>query len=168
MRARMPGQVVSHLGAVVLVAASIAGCASTGAVSKPKEPVHTDCVFRQTVNDWSPLDDKHLIIYGLTDQDAYLARLFFPNPDLTFNLGVAIVDDDRSGSICGGSTDGLFFGPRSAVPGKNTIVSMQKISKAQAEKLLSLRKDKDALQAELAATGMRTLPAAAPAPATPN
>lgn len=166
MRARMPWHVVSHLGAAGLAAIAIAGCTSTSANSRPREPVHTDCVFRQTVNDWSPLDDQHLIIYGLTQSEAYLARLFFPNPDLMFNLGVAIVDDDRSGSICGGSGDGLYFGPRSAVPGKNNIVSLQKIDRAQAEQLLSLAKgkDKDALQRELAAISQ---PATAVPPSAP-
>jgi hypothetical protein len=134
-----------------LAGAVLAGCASTGAAAKPRDPIYKDCLFRQTVDDWSPLDQEHLIIFGPGRQDAFLARIAFPNPDLTFNIAVAIVDDDRNGMICGGATDGLVFGPRSAVPGKNNLVSMQKIDKATADHLLSLTKDKDALRAAIAA-----------------
>lgn len=154
----MPWHLASSPGAAILAAIAVAGCASTSTASKPREPVYTDCVFRRTVNDWNPLDEQHLIIYGLTEREAYLARLIFPNPDLMFDLGVAVVDSDNSGSICGGSTDGLFFGPRSAVPGRNIIVSLQKIDRAQARMLLSLVKDKDALQRELVAIGQPPAP----------
>ncbi|MEY2853206.1 MAG: hypothetical protein RL030_338, partial [Pseudomonadota bacterium] len=112
----MHRQLASYPGAAILVAIAVAGCASTAMDPKPSEPVYTDCVFGRTVNEWNALDDRHLIIYGMTEREAYLARLSFPNPDVMFNLGVAVVDADYSGSICGGSTDGLFFGPRSAVP----------------------------------------------------
>jgi hypothetical protein len=157
----MHRQLASYPGAAILVAIAVAGCASTAMDPKPSEPVYTDCVFGRTVNEWNALDDRHLIIYGMTEREAYLARLSFPNPDVMFNLGVAVVDADYSGSICGGSTDGLFFGPRSAVPGKNLIVSLQKIDKEQARRLLSLVKDKDALQRELAITAGSPAPAPA-------
>lgn len=153
----LPGLPLALAG---LSVGALIGCASTGAAARPKEPVFTDCLFRQTVDDWAPLDDQHLIIFGYTRDDAYLARLFFPNPDLMFNIGVAIVDDDRSGTICGGSTDALLFGPRSAVPGRNIIASMKKIDRATAEHLLSLTKKKDELKAAIDAVQQ---PAAVPA-----
>lgn len=128
----------------------VAGCASTGSAAKPREPVFTDCLFRQTVDDWAPLDSQHLIIFGPVRQEAFLTRLFYPSPDLMFDVGVGIVDDDRDGRICGGSNDTVLFGPRSNMPGKIIIASMQKIDKATAEHLLTLTKDEDALQAAIA------------------
>ncbi len=164
MRARRPGRMSSGLGAAGLAVTALAGCASTNPASIPKEPVYTDCLFTRTVDDWTPLDNQHLIIFGPLRRDAYLARLFFPTPDLMSDVGIAIVDDNGSGSICGGGTDALAFGPRSAVPGRNNIVSMQKIDPARASKLMSLAKarDKDALQRELTATAQQS--ATAPAP----
>lgn len=134
------------------LAATLAGCAGTA--SRPREPVYTDCLFRQTLDDWSPLDDEHFLIFGPGRHDAFLARLAFPNPDLMHRIAVAIVDDDRNGLICGGVTDGLVFGPGSTMPGKHNIVSLRKIDRTQSEQLLALSKagDRDALKAALAAT----------------
>jgi hypothetical protein len=154
-------------GAASLAVIALAGCASTNPAAIPKEPVYSDCLFTRTVDDWSPLDKQHLIIFGPLRRDAYLARLFFPTPDLMTDVGIVIFDDNGSGSICGGGTDALVFGPRSAVPGKNSIVSMQKIDPARADELLSLAKagDKDALQRELTATARQSMTEPAPAPA---
>ncbi len=165
MRARRPSRRSSGLGAAMLAVTALAGCSSPRLASIPAEPVYTDCLFTRTVDDWTPLDNQHLIIFGPLRRDAYLARLFFPTPDLMSDVGIAIVDDNGSGAICGGGTDALVFGPRSSVPGRNNIVSMQKIDPARADKLMSLAKagDKDALQREMRVAAQQSTTAPAPA-----
>jgi len=135
-----------------------AGCASTSpqaaaqAVSTEAagtpEPVKAppsrsteDCLFSVVVKDWAAIDKQRFIIYGLTDREAYLATLFFPTPDLINNLGMAVVDSDNNGRICGMSSDYVEF-RNATIPGRNLITSMRKISEEEAKALLELNKRK--------------------------
>ena len=100
-----------------------------------------DCMFSVVVRDWAALDSQRFIIYGLTDSEAYLATLFFPTTDLINNLGMAVVDSDHNGRICGKSGDYVEF-RNATIPGRNLITSMHRISEEEAKALLAQSKPK--------------------------
>ena len=130
---------------------AFSGCASTaqqaaapaGAEPVMAPPSHSneDCLFSVVIKDWAAIDKQRFIIYGLTDSEAYLATLFFPTPDLINNLGMAVVDYDHNGRICGKSGDYVEF-RNATIPGHNLITSMHKISEEEAKALLELNKRK--------------------------
>jgi hypothetical protein len=117
--------------------------AQAATTSPPRD--YGDCMFAVVVTDWAALDDQRFIIFGHTRKEAYLGRAFFPTPDLTLNVGMAVIDDDHNGQICGRSTDSIAF-RNQTIPGKNLIASLQKITKEEAEALIANAKKPNAKQ----------------------
>ncbi len=127
------------------------GCASTSpqaAAQAGVEPAMAppslsseDCMFSVVVKDWAAIDKQRFIIYGLTQREAYLGTLFFPTPDLVYNLGMAVVDADHNGRICGKSSDYVEFRD-ATIPGRNLITSLHRISDEEAKALLAESKAK--------------------------
>ena len=127
------------------------GCASTAqqtAAQAGTEPVMAPpsrstevCMFSVVVKDWAGIDKQRFIIYGLTQSEAYLGTLFFPTPDLINNLGMAVVDSDHNGRICGMSSDYVEF-RNATIPGRNLITSLHRISEEEAKALLEQSKPK--------------------------
>ena len=108
-------------------------------VSKPEKS--SDCLFERNVKDWTSLDNERFILYGLTKSDAYLGVLTIPTPDLHRNIGMAVIDDNRDGLICGGAGDTVAFRD-ATMPGKIMIRSLRKLDKAEAEMLIAQSKGK--------------------------
>jgi hypothetical protein len=119
--------------------AGAAGAAGAEPVMAPPSRSTEDCLFSVVVKDWAAIDKQRFIIYGLTDREAYLATLFFPTPDLIYNLGMAVVDSDHNGRICGKSSDYVEF-RNATIPGRNLITSMHRISEEEAKALLEQSK----------------------------
>ena len=158
----------SSLG--VLLLAACAGSpeqpsgGSGDALSRVSTPEKSfDCMFARNVGDWTSLDDERFILYGMTKSDAYLGVLTIPTPDLDRNIGMAVIDDNRDGLICGGAGDTVAFRD-ATIPGKIMIRSLRKLDKAEAEMLLAQKKGRGKAPPPAPATD----PGAAPAPAAPD
>jgi hypothetical protein len=131
-------------------AASVLACAmlNTAGCATPPEPEKAnpsrsteDCLFSVVVTDWAALDNQRFILYGYTDQEAYLGKLFFPTPDLVNNIGMGVVDEDHNGRICGQSTDSISF-RNPTLPGRNPITSLSRISQDEARALIAASQEK--------------------------
>jgi hypothetical protein len=121
------------------------GCASTQAEPARSNPSLSteDCMFSVVVKEWAAIDEERFIIYGLTRHEPYLGKLFFPTPDLVNNIGMAVVDADHNGRICGQSGDYVEFRD-ATIPGRNLITSLRRVSDAEAKVLLEQAKPKPA------------------------
>jgi Family of unknown function (DUF6491) len=130
-------------------------CATpTPASQNPAEPAMAnpsrsteDCMFSVVVKDWAGIDEQRFIIYGLTQHEPYLGKLFFPTPDLVNNVGMFVVDDDHNGRICGQSGDWVQF-QNPTIPGRNLITSLRKITDEEAKSLLAEAKPKPRKQSK--------------------
>ncbi len=87
------------------------------------------------------IDQQRFIIYGLTQHEPYLGKLFFPTPDLVNNIAMAVVDEDHNGRICGQSGDWVQF-RNPTIGGRNLITSLRRITEAEADALLAEAKKK--------------------------
>lgn len=132
---------LSTSGVAVLLAACIspggtdqAGAGKEPAMARPST-AREECIFGSVVNDWTPIDDERLLIYGPGRRQAYIARLMSPTPDLRSAINMAIVDGDRDGRICGFSSDSVVF-ENAAMPIRNNIRSLWRIEKAEADEIL--------------------------------
>jgi hypothetical protein len=141
-----------HIVAIACAGAmlpAVHGCATSGAAAgkpaaaSPPEPAMAppsrsteDCMFSVVVKNWAAIDEQRFIIYGLTESEAYLGTLFFPTPDLVNNIGMAVVDDDHNGRICGKSSDYVQF-RNPTIPGRNLINSLRRITEEEAKDLLA-------------------------------
>ena len=125
---------ITIAGAMLL---TCSGCATTAEPGKSNPSLsNQDCMFSVVVKDWAAIDEQRFIIYGLTQHEPYLGKLFFPTPDLVNIIGMAVVDEDRNGRICGQSGDWVQF-RNPVVPGRNLITSLQKITDEEAKALLA-------------------------------
>jgi Family of unknown function (DUF6491) len=114
-----------------------AGCATSAEPGKANPSLSKeDCMFSVVVKDWAAIDQQRFIIYGLSNHDPYLAKLFFPTPDLVNNVGMFVVDEDHNGRICGQSGDWVQF-QNPTIQGRNLITSLQKITDEEAKLLLA-------------------------------
>lgn len=93
-------------------------------------------MFSVVVREWAAIDEQQFIIYGFTEHEAYLGKLFFPTPDLINNIGLSVIDEDHNGRICGQSTDSVNF-RNATIPGRNPITSLRKISEEEAKALIA-------------------------------
>jgi Family of unknown function (DUF6491) len=129
--------------ACVALLATGACATPTPASQNPADPAMAnpsrsteDCMFSVVVKDWAAIDEQRFIIYGLTQHEAFLGRLFFPTPDLVNNVGMLVVDEDNNGRICGQSGDWVQFN-NPTIPGRNLITSLRKITDQEAKALLA-------------------------------
>jgi len=95
-----------------------------------------DCAFARLVHDWTALDDMTLILYATRETEAYLAKITQPTPDLRYAVGVAVLDVNHDGLICGDHRDAITFGRHGVIPGKFTITSMRKLAPGEAQELI--------------------------------
>ena len=136
----------SHAPAAIAIAGmallAFSGCATPAEPSKSTPSrSNEDCMFSLVVKEWTALDTQQFIIYGLSHSDVYLAKAQMPTPDLTSHLGMAIIDDDHNGRICGYSTDSIQF-RNATIPGPIRITALQKITKEEADALIAAAKNK--------------------------
>jgi hypothetical protein len=123
---------------VVLAAVLSAACATGGAAQHPPAaplPGKDACVFMSEVFDWVVIDPSTLIVYAPTRKDAYLLKLFEPEPELNFKERIGFEDSDHDGMLCGNGGDYLVLRDDIA-PRRVPIVAFRKLSPEQARQLL--------------------------------
>jgi hypothetical protein len=86
-----------------------------------------DCVFSRTIDNWTALDDRNLIIWA-PRRHAYLVELSFPLHSLRYTVDVGIVDRNHDGRICGFGTDRVFVPGNPTFPEDSTILSMTRLN----------------------------------------
>jgi hypothetical protein len=127
----------ARLGLVLAMVAATA-CASGGAGPHPPAaplPGKDACVFMSEVFDWVVIDPSTLIVYAPTRKDAYLLKLFEPEPELNYKERVGFEDSDHDGMLCGNGGDYLVLRDDIA-PRRVPIVAFRKLSPEQARQLL--------------------------------
>lgn len=103
----------------VLPLLALAACATTpddasqdGQESAPqarKMQRTNDCMFQSTINGFNALDDRYLILYGLGQNQAYLAELAPGCFEIKNTNALGAVDGDNNGQICGYGRDSLAY-----------------------------------------------------------
>lgn len=161
-------------GALVVAVAALAlgACATptAGTSAGNDEPVKStplrsaeDCVFSSVVDDYSPISDEQLIVYGPGRRQAYLTTLVFPSSGLRFGIRLGFLDSDNNGRIC--SFDSVLI--PDGVPDRVSIKSMVRIDPAEAKRLIDAS-NASRKKAKKPKPGAATeAPAAAP-PGSPN
>lgn len=69
----------------------------------------SDCMFRSTIDDFTALDDSHLVLFNSGRRKAYLLQLEGACFDLRTAPEVATVDGDNNGQICGYGRDSIAY-----------------------------------------------------------
>ena len=78
-----------------LLGALLAGCATTD--SEQQSAANDDCFYIRTVNNWSAIDDEHIYIGGLGD-DQFLLTMVSRCSGIRFTNAIAL--SDRMGRVC--------------------------------------------------------------------
>lgn len=86
------------------------------------------CVFSRSVYDWQALDPTNLVIWAPRYQEAYHVKLGFPLHDLTSQIGVAFVDRNRDGMLCGNGRDQVVT--TGGLRERATILGMTRLDEA--------------------------------------
>lgn len=90
-----------------------------------------ECLFSSQPRSWRVLDQQNLVIWGASQKDAYLVKLFAPVQDLRFTETLAFIDDDHNGMICGSGGDKIAV-PDSKISSFPTpITSMRRVDDAE-------------------------------------
>jgi Family of unknown function (DUF6491) len=140
MKVRVLGTAV-----VALLAAGIAGCATThsssgGKAAEAKTPLpgKPACISLYQVredSEWKVLSSDELILYVQTYSNAYLIKLLIPVPGLNFDLNMGFRSGAHQGQICDGDLDQLIV-PGRIPPGPVPIAAVRQLTVAQADALL--------------------------------
>lgn len=120
---------------IVLSASTILGCAAPGdgpsSADRDVDAGGSDCISIRTIRDYTPLDDRSLLIWGPAKR-AYHVSLFRPAMELrsSFELGFSSRDDQ----LCPFGGDGIVIGSfrRETI----NIQSITRLSADQADELL--------------------------------
>lgn len=91
----------------------------------------SDCIWIRSIRDYTPLDDKTLLIWGGT-RKPYYVRLVFPARDMSSAIGIGV--DSRDDRLCPYGGDGLKFGRFDPIP--VGIRSISKLTMEQADAIL--------------------------------
>ncbi|MGE0115589.1 MAG: DUF6491 family protein [Steroidobacteraceae bacterium] len=102
-----------------------------GKTDKNDDKATRACMFASQPNTWTVLDDRQLVLWGPTQKDAYLVKLFSPLNDLRFSETVAFIDGDHNGMICGNGGDKIAVGSSTIPSLPSTITYMRKIDDAE-------------------------------------
>ncbi|MEX0977094.1 MAG: DUF6491 family protein [Woeseia sp.] len=125
---------IKHIVAV-LYASMILACASPGndpgGADRDIDAGGSDCISIRTIRDYTPLDDRSLLIWGPAKR-AYHVSLFRPAMELrsSFQLGFSSRDDQ----LCPFGGDGIVMG--SFRQETISIQSITRLSTDQADELL--------------------------------
>jgi hypothetical protein len=120
---------------IVIISSSMAGCASSGEADGDRRADAdyrgSDCILIRTIRDYSPLDDRNLLIWG-PGKRAYHVTLVRPTFDLrsSFRMGFSSRDDQ----LCPYGGDGIVVG--SFNPDTISIRAISRVSEEQADQLL--------------------------------
>ncbi|MGE0187775.1 MAG: DUF6491 family protein [Steroidobacteraceae bacterium] len=89
-----------------------------------------ECMFATQSHNWQVLDRQRLVLWGPSQNDAYLVTLFAPVNDLPFAETLVFVDSDHNGSICGGGFDKIGVAQSMSGTWPMHIQSMEKLDDA--------------------------------------
>lgn len=90
-----------------------------------------DCILIRSVRDYTPLDDRHLLIRGPANR-AYFVTLFQPAFDMRGSVSIGF--DSRDDQLCPFGGDAVVFG--SLGRERSTIRSINRVSAEQEEAIL--------------------------------
>lgn len=90
-----------------------------------------DCILIRSVRDYTPLDDRHLLIRGPAKR-AYFVTLFQPAFDMRGSVSIGF--DSRDDQLCPFGGDAVVFG--SLGRERSTIQSISRVSAEQEEAIL--------------------------------
>ena len=91
-----------------------------------------DCILIRSVRDYTPLDDRHLLIRGPANR-AYFVTLFQPAFDMRGSVSIGF--DSRDDQLCPFGGDAVVFG--SLGRERSTIRSINRVSAEQEEAILT-------------------------------
>jgi len=69
----------------------------------------SDCVFQSTISGFGTLGDRHVVLYGPGERQAYLAEMSPGCFDVGSQVTLAAVDGDGNGQICGYGRDAVAY-----------------------------------------------------------
>lgn len=116
---------------LALAASLIIGSAYAADSDSANKNKRGDCLFARQPQSWRVLDQQQLIVWGPSQKDAYLVKLFSPVQDLRFTETLAFIDDDHNGMICGDGGDKIAV-PGSKISSFPTIIaSMRRVDDAE-------------------------------------
>ena len=84
-----------------------------------------DCIQVRTIRDYTPLDNKHLLIYG-SGKRAYFVQLTRPTFEMRGAVGIRVISRDNQ--LCPFGGDGVVFGSFN-----DDSVAVQSISRLSAD-----------------------------------
>lgn len=120
---------------ILLVSSVLAACAGSGEpASTARRDVSSsgsDCILIRTVRDYTPLDDRNLLIWGPARR-AYHVTLFRPAFELRSSFQMSF--SSRDDQLCPYGGDRVVFGDFD--PDSIGIQSISRISAEQADELL--------------------------------
>jgi hypothetical protein len=120
---------------VVLTSSLLAACAGSGEPSSSADrdvrSSGSDCILIRSVRDYTPLDDRNLLIWGPAKR-AYHVTLFRPAFELRSSFQMSF--SSRDDQLCPYGGDRVVFG--SFNPDSIGIQSISRISDEQADELL--------------------------------
>ena len=91
----------------------------------------SDCISVRSIRDYTPLDDRTLLIWGGSKRPYYV-RLFQPSFDMNSSIGMRVHSrDDR---LCPYGGDGLIFGTFNDRP--VSVRAISRITVEQADQIL--------------------------------
>lgn len=115
---------------LLTVAGSLTAGGSWAGDAETTKEKGRDCLFASQPSSWKVLDKQTLILWGPSQRDAYLVKLFSPVSDMRFSETLAVIDGDKNGMICGGSTDKITV-PNAVASFPANIDSMRKVDDAE-------------------------------------
>jgi len=122
----------------ILIVVFLSGCATSS--TAPEAPSRqfsdldyqgNDCILIRSVRDYTPLDDRHLLIRGPANR-AYFVTLFQPAFDMRGSVSIGF--DSRDDQLCPFGGDAVVFG--SLGRERSTIRSINRVSAEQEEAIL--------------------------------
>ncbi|MDH4108827.1 MAG: DUF6491 family protein [Gammaproteobacteria bacterium] len=117
---------------------SLSACSTMSAPSdapsrQVSDPDHrgNDCILIRSVRDYTPLDDRHLLIRGPANR-AYFVTLFEPAFGMRGSVGIGF--DSRDDQLCPFGGDAIVFG--SLGRDRATVQSISRITAEQEESIM--------------------------------
>ena len=68
-----------------------------------------DCVAVRSISGYQALDDSHVILYGITERDSWVAEIAPGCFGLASSNTIGAIDSDSNGQICGFGRDNLAY-----------------------------------------------------------
>jgi hypothetical protein len=69
----------------------------------------SDCIQQSAISGFEVLDDRHVVLFGGRDREAYLVQLAATCFDISHQIALAPIDGDGNGRICGFGRDSIAY-----------------------------------------------------------